>query len=544
MAIVNDERRELIAEIKLQYPDINSRIEELLTQYSVDDLKTIKETMKYDNELFQYRLKNQDFTISNNNDGSIRMSVSQENGETVHFYENEKRRGVVVVDDEGVLVTNTKKDTNETVSVYEDSNGRAYIDKNNIELSNFDDQGNEDKFFDLEINGNRVRGNFNVGDDAGLSFSMKGKISKDKKFSGKVKVVDTEYKNEFKNLEISDFDNQEEYDFAKKGGEAVLELEDGDLKQYEARDFMDFTPQGRHESFIAQKDKNGNMHIRIDDLEGNVLEGGNILEEENVAPIKGFIKSNLEDSNVIEENVVEPENKEIEAKNVNSKERVVEPVNEKANEESDVTEKETIIKATPYWEYSKRDGVGVNIYARYNKMEVHNVHIKGTGDTIKYSVLGDGDGNNLLHGALIYQDKDGNVIKDKCKVYDLGDEVNLDGKNVMLHASDRRVICRVDGKYLGPQISIREDDKSRTIGLDVYDGNGNLMRPSKNCSFMYIEEESNLDRENLKIDMRGIQAEDKLSLEGYSRLNDRVDERNNLSKQKNMVSRVVGVVER
>ena len=180
MAIVNDERRELIAEIKLQYPDINSRIEELLTQYSVDDLKTIKETMKYDNELFQYRLKNQDFTISNNNDGSIRMSVSQENGETVHFYENEKRRGVVVVDDEGVLVTNTKKDTNETVSVYEDSNGRAYIDRNNIELSNFDDQGNEDKFFDLEINGNRVRGNFNVGDDAGLSFSMKGKISKDK----------------------------------------------------------------------------------------------------------------------------------------------------------------------------------------------------------------------------------------------------------------------------------------------------------------------------------------------------------------------------
>lgn len=537
MAIVNDERRKLIAEIKLQCENINNRIEELLTQYSVDDLKTIKETMKYDNERFQYRLNNQEITILNTKDNSLKMIVTQENGETTQVYDGDKRSSMVISDDDGVMVIQTNKEVRKTAMRFNSDEEEMYFDENGASILISDD----DSSLDLEIDGNKIKSNFNVDDS--VSLSLNGKI-KNGKITGKLKGVDLEYKEEFKKLGKNDFEDKAEYKYAKNAGVLKAEFKEGEIKNFEARDFVDgYRPDGSHGHYVAKKDKNGNMHIRLEEGE-DVLEGVNILEEENVAPIKGFIKSNLEDSNVIEENVVEPENKEIEAENVNSKERVVEPVNEMANEESEITEKETIIKATPYWGYSKGDGSGVNIYARYNKLEVHNVYIKDTGDTIRYSVLGDGDGNNLLHGALIYQDKDGNVIKNKCKVYDLGDEVNLDGKNVMLHASDRRAFCRVDGKYLGPRISIREDDKSRTIGLDVYDGNGNLMHPSKNCSFMYIEEESNLERENLKIDMRGMQAEDKPSVESYSRLNDRIDERNNLSKPKNMVGQMVGAFER
>ncbi len=538
--MVNDERCELIAEIKLQCENINNRIEELLTQYSIEDLKTIKETMKYDNERFQYRLNNQEITILNTKDNSLKMIVTQENGETTQVYDGDKRSSMVISDDDGVMVIQTNKEVGKTAMRFNSDEEEMYFDENGASILISDD----DSSLDLEIDGNKIKSNFNVDDN--VSLSLNGKI-KNGKITGKLKGIDLEYKEEFKKLGENDFEDKAKYKYAKNAGVVNAEFKEGEIKYFEARDFMDgCSPDGDHSHYVAKKDKNGNMYMRLEEGE-DVLEGVNILPEEIKEPISDYIVSDL---------TQEENNKDLSPK-LNSQSESDSAVNESVKNENSVKPvifKPSILHTLQQLRYEK-EGFRKNIEQQsFSKCEYYNVTDTDTGESKKFTIIRGEDGEEYYHGAVIYQDGDGNVIADKCKVYDHGKELNLDGKNVVYNAGidNCSMFCEVDGKTVGPKISVSEIADKTIAWVGVYDCNGKLMKPRTSCEFTYTEDkisfteyETSLLRANLKEDLRSANKEFSFSAKNIEReemVNNIVDEKNSNKSQKDSTNGVYKIV--
>ena len=532
MTDISEDKKKLIAEIKAQYPDMNKRVYEVLASYSMEDLKTVKETMKHDNEQFQYRLNNQEVTIQNTKDNSLNMTITGENSETMQVYDGDKRSSMVVLGDDGDMVIQTDKEAVKTAVRFNDDVGETYIDENHISLLNRDDDGNLYKSFDLEVDGDKVKGSFDVRDDVNLSFSLDGEIENGK-FTGKVKAVDNEYREEFEKSDKDDFDDKEEYKYAKSAGRVEAKFKEGEVEEFEARDFIDYAPDADHGRLVAKRDKNGDMHIRLEETGEEVLEGINTLPEEKTEPIRDYIITDLTKENNENGLSSKPTTQSEESS----------PINESVENENFV--KPVIVKTSSINRglYS-REGTIRNIEQKsFSKCEYHCATITDTGESKKYTVIRGEDGKDVLHGAVIYQDGDGNIIKDKCKVYDHGEELNLEGRRVVYHTGINKddMICLVDGKRVGPRINVSETDSSKIVNIDVYDCSGNLMKPTKNCVFTYAEDTISLSRANLKEDFRtalgGFPSSEE-SIELKEKFNNRVDERNSMQAQKDSINAI------
>lgn len=249
MAEIGEEKKKLIAEIKAQYPDMNKRIEELLANYSADELKTIKETMIQDNEKFQYRLNNQDIIVENTSDGSLKMAIVEENGETTQVYDDDNSSSMFVSDDNGDMVIQTDKNTKKTSVILADDETVAYMYENNIEVVEAENAVN------IKYQGNRVKATFVSCGDADMEISVEGEIDRDGKFSGKFNGIDKEYKQELNEQKREDYQTDEEYELAKRGGEIEAYVENGEVIRAEIRDFIDYSPEpgSEHEEVIVEK---------------------------------------------------------------------------------------------------------------------------------------------------------------------------------------------------------------------------------------------------------------------------------------------------
>jgi len=504
MTDTSEDRKKLIAEIKAQYPDMNKRVYEVIASYSMEDLKTVKETMKYDNEQFQYRLNNQEVTIQNTKDNSLKMTITGENGETMQVYDGDNRSSMIVSDDDGEMVINTNKNTNRTTASLNVEGGNVYIDENNVEVVEVDENGNEIKVIDIERDGDDVRATFVSDSDVHMEISAEGRVDENGRFSGKIKGVDKEYKEELSEQTKKDYPTEEEYELAKGGGEFEVDVENDEVIRVESRDFIDYSPKSgsEHDHIVARKDENGNIQVISETVsyENNngivskrvvVDEGKEQVNAEEMASSMQWIDELRFQNGKSETQSHDEERNQNEVLNQEEKSSyplsglnrniyvIEDSYSGYDNENGNIIEKTTTVKGRRGDDilYKADEKVTTErIYFSYNAANGSFQEAKVV-ESVAINREDDENGNIVTttyvngkkHGIELVQNKEVDILG--YKLYNAGEEINLEGKNVSIDAIDGGLSVKVDGNSFGVGIGCRSNGDAYVSVYPDIDGN-------------------------------------------------------------------------
>lgn len=145
----------MVTELKAQYPNMSDAVAEILSNYSLDNLKDIRETLKADGEKFNFTVDGNQVMLSGGDGKPLNMEVQMLDGTRKQTSQGDKRSSVAEFNEDGRLSTLVQKDERSG-----NMEGRFL---------------NEDMSVRVRKIADRVRTHIQTGDGIGVDMSFRGR---------------------------------------------------------------------------------------------------------------------------------------------------------------------------------------------------------------------------------------------------------------------------------------------------------------------------------------------------------------------------------